>query len=163
MSAFSSTKTLISQFAKSHGFDMKFLEARIQREWAQIVGASLASHTRPDSIKFRKLFLSAENSAWLQQLVFLKPTLLEKLHTFTEKPLITDIILRLGDIKPTSPNSSPINRPTTYSVEPSPVALELANLWTAEIQEPKLRSFLLTVIAKGISLNEGTSGSYPYR
>ena len=71
---------------------MKILEQRLQKEWAKIVGSSIASHTRPESIKFRKLILVAENSAWLQQLVFLKPMILEKLHEFDSDAQILDII-----------------------------------------------------------------------
>ncbi len=141
------------QFAKSFGFDIKILEARLQANWAHIVGESLASHTRPDSIKFRKLFLVAENSAWLQQLVFLKPMVLEKLNTFAREAQVTDIVLRIGDIQSATLTSRHTLHPTNVSVNPTGAALELANSWTVGIKEPGLRSILVTVIAKSLSLD----------
>ncbi|GJL54412.1 MAG: hypothetical protein NPIRA02_15440 [Nitrospirales bacterium] len=153
MSTFSSIGSIIPQFAKSYGFDLKILEARLQANWAHIVGDSLASHTRPDSIKFRKLFLLAENSAWLQQLVFLKPMILEKLNTFAAEAQVTDIVLRIGTIQPSAHTSTHTSHPTIDSVNPTGAAVELANSWTVGIQEPALRAMLVTVIAKGLSLN----------
>ncbi|MGB0910512.1 MAG: DUF721 domain-containing protein [Nitrospirales bacterium] len=157
MPAFSSLKSLIPHFAKSYGFDIKLLESHLQKAWPDIVGAGLASHTRPDSIKFRKLFLLAENSAWLQQLVFLKPMILEKLNEFAKDVEITDIVLRIGDIHPTQSSTQMTPPPTSFAVVPMTSALELASTWTAEIKEPKLRAVLVDVIAKGLSLGKQPS------
>lgn len=129
----------------------------MQQEWPHIVGSGLASHTRPDSIKFRKLFLLAENSAWLQQLVFLKPMILEKLNAFAEDIQITDIVMRIGDIRPTSTAGRDTTSSVDHAVKPTEYAIEIARAWTAEIKEPKLRESLTGVIAKGLSYREQTS------
>ncbi len=161
MNSFSSTKSLIPQFAKSYGFDVKILEGRLQKEWSQIVGISLASHTRPDSIKFRQLILVAENSVWLQQLVFLKPMILEKLNAFAQETPITDIILRIGEIRTTLLTSVQSSPSKNYSVNPSATALELASDWTKAIKDPGLRSTLHRVIAKDLSLNHQLFKPHP--
>ncbi len=158
MPAFSSTKSIITYFAKSYGFDIKLLEAHLQNAWPDVVGNSLASHTRPDSIKFRKLFLLAENSAWLQQLVFLKPTILEKVNAYAQETIITDIVLRIGDTRPslsiprTGPHAENVN------VVPMESAVELAHSWATEIKEPGLRAVLVNVVAKGLSLGKRMPG-----
>ena len=74
------------------------LEQRLQRRWADIVGDAVAAHTRPDAIRFKKLYLIAENSVWLQQLTFLKPSLLEKIAAAIGKPAVVDIVLRVGEV-----------------------------------------------------------------
>ncbi|MDR4500927.1 MAG: DUF721 domain-containing protein [Nitrospirales bacterium] len=151
MGAFSSTQSLVPSIAKSYGLDVKILESRLLRDWPKIVGASLASHTRPESIKFRKLVLIAENSAWLQQLVFLKPMILEKLHDVNQETQIVDIILRIGTIEPAKQASiSPTNDPVT----PTPKSLEYATALTSTIKEPELRALLTTVIAKDLSMTK---------
>ncbi|WP_454063715.1 DUF721 domain-containing protein [Candidatus Nitrospira salsa] len=162
MSSFTSTKSLIPHFAKSYGFDIKVLEARLQTNWAQIVGESLASHTRPDSIKFRKLFLLAENSAWLQQLVFLKPMILEKLNTFAKEAQVTDIVLRIGDVHSSTLPQGEGSPPSNHLVNPTGPAIELANSWTADIKEPDLRAILSTVIAKCLTLETQTTPPPPW-
>ena len=129
----------------------------MQQEWPHIVGSGLASHTRPDSIKFRKLFLLAENSSWLQQLVFLKPMILEKLNAFAEDVQITDIVLRIGDIRQTSTSGRDTTPSDDHVVTPTESAFETAQAWTAEIKEPRLREVLTAVIAKGLSFPKHTS------
>ena len=96
--SFTPLTTVIAQFSKSYGLELKILESRLQQEWSHIVGSQLAAHTWPDTVKFKKLFLLAENSVWLQQLMFLKPALLEKIHSRVNGSLISDIVLRVGEI-----------------------------------------------------------------
>jgi hypothetical protein len=74
--------------------------------WKEIVGESLALHAQPRSIHNRILFIDVSHSTWIQQLQFLKPTLLEKINNFLGEPLIQDIRFRLGKISPTIPSPS---------------------------------------------------------
>ena len=91
--SFDSIDSVVKGVSKAFGMESKMLELRLKREWRQIVGLPLASYTSPNSIRFRTLSVLAENSAWLQQLVFLKPVLLNKINTF-DRPAIFDIEAR---------------------------------------------------------------------
>ena len=147
LSTFSPLHSLISDFSHSYGLDVRMLEHHLKRDWAKIVGTSLAAHTRPDSIKFRKLWVLAENSVWLQQLVFLKPQLFEKINGLPQATLISDIGFRVGDIaSPQTPG--PVQ---TEKHEPSPEILRFAKEVTASIQNPKLRACLARTITKSLS------------
>ena len=88
----------LESVAERFGLSSMLLEQRLQRRWVGIVGEAVAAHTRPDAIRFKKLYLIAENSIWLQQLTFLKPSLLEKINAAAGKVAIIDIILRVGDV-----------------------------------------------------------------
>jgi len=66
--------------------------------WNEIVGESVAVQSQPRTIRNRILFLDVSHPTWMQQLQFLKPTLLEKINTFLGKPLIQDIRFKLGKI-----------------------------------------------------------------
>ena len=80
------------------GSKSKLLESRLRRDWVSIVGEPIASNTWPDQIRYKKLYLLVHNSVWLHQLTFLKPTLLHKLNTVAGGELVTDIVLRVGEI-----------------------------------------------------------------
>ena len=58
----------------------------------------MASNTWPDQIRYKKLYLLVHNSVWLHQLTFLKPTLIQKLNGAAGGELITEIVLRVGEI-----------------------------------------------------------------
>lgn len=83
---------------KAQGFHSRMMEFSLQQQWGAIVGPHIAGHTFPEAIRHRKLFLLAENSVWLQQLLFLKAELLAKIGCAMGKDLVSDIILRVGMI-----------------------------------------------------------------
>jgi hypothetical protein len=70
----------------------------IWEAWKEIVGESIALQTQPRSIRNRILFIDVSHPTWMQQLQFLKPTLLEKINTFLGEALIHDIRFKLGKI-----------------------------------------------------------------
>ena len=73
--------------------------------WKEIVGESVASQTQPRIIRNKILFVDVSHSTWIQQLQFLKTTLLEKINAFLGEPLIQDIRFHLGKISSPSPLS----------------------------------------------------------
>jgi hypothetical protein len=146
-SAFSPLKSLISDFSHSYGLEVRMVESYLKRDWAKIVGLPLAAHTRPDSIKFRKLWISAENSVWVQQLMFLKPQLFEKIKALPQGSLISDMGFRVGEV----PHSSkPVPTPKEEK-EPPPEILSFAKEVTTSIQNPNLRACLTRTITKSLS------------
>ena len=87
---------LIAGMIKTHGFQSRMVEFTLQQQWGAIVGPHIAGHTYPESIRHRKLFLLAETSVWLQQLLFLKSEILAKITEVMGEDVLTDIVLRLG-------------------------------------------------------------------
>jgi hypothetical protein len=152
VSSFSSMGTIVQGFSKAYGLEGKMLEHHLKKEWPGIVGAPMANHTRPDSLKFRKLYLLAENSAWLQQLVFLKPVLLERIQAVTQASLVSDIVLRIGEF----PNPFPVIGDGGLSqppnVFPSADALAFATQTTSCIKDVHLQASLTQVIARAQSI-----------
>jgi len=73
--------------------------------WSKIVGEPIALQTQPHAIRNRILFVDVSHSTWVQQLQFLKPTLLEKINSFLGEPLIEDIRFKVGKLPP--PNTQP--------------------------------------------------------
>ncbi|MGC3974067.1 MAG: DUF721 domain-containing protein [Nitrospira sp.] len=144
--------TILAGVAHRLGLESKLFEARLRRHWPEIVGEPIATHTRPDQIRFKKLHVYVHNSVWLQQLTFLKPVLLEKVNGMAGETLVTEIILRIGEFsaeRNVSPPAAPVEEPVP---QPSAELLRQTALHTQGIQDPALREQLAAVMAQALSM-----------
>lgn len=148
MTPFNTIQTIIQEVAKDSILGVKLSEARLQQEWEGLVGQTMAKHSYPESIRYKKLYLIADNSIWLQQLLFLKPTILEAIHTLFPDLELTEIILRLGTVpdRPTLPDPPPKSSGNT-PILPSPVAVAL----TKDLTDSDLQTLLSQTITKALS------------
>lgn len=148
MSAFESIRNLIQDFSKTNPLGLKLLEVQLQQEWEQLVGSTIAKHSYPESIRFTKLYLVADNSIWLQQLLFLKQAILHAIHSLLPGLALTDIILRIGSIprssQPLNPSSSALQ---TGPLEPSPFASGLVQ----HLNNSDLQTLLAQTITKALT------------
>lgn len=149
----------LSAVARQYGLDAKLLEYRLSRRWTEIVGDQVAAHTRPDAVRYRKLYLIAENSVWLQQLTFLKPSLLEKINAAAGGPILSDIILRVGDVGGQMPQvQSPEvqgTREESDERDPKPESMTEAAAYAQAVTDPDLRARLTAVMAKALATLKG--------
>ncbi|MFO0705823.1 MAG: DUF721 domain-containing protein [Nitrospira sp.] len=136
---------ILSGLAKRLGLETRLVELRIQQRWPDIVGQPMGSHTWPAQIRFKKLYLLVENSVWLQQLTFLKPSLVTRINEEAGMELITDIAFRVGEIPAMATDNGPAT-PNQTSV-PDSDRLSEAESHTASIQDPSLRQRFTEVIA----------------
>ena len=147
MSEFESFQSVLENVSKGSALSLKLAEARLQQEWEGLVGQTIAKHSYPESIRYKKLYLTADNSIWLQQLVFLKGTILKAIHSILPDLELTDIILRIGSIpeRTHTPPSTP--QPSSASpVLPSPFATAL----TEQLNDPDLQALLAQTITKSL-------------
>ena len=148
MQSFTSFQLILQGVARRQGFDIKLWEYRLQARWPEVVGEVLAAHTSPSRIKFRKLYVTVENSMWLHQLTFLKGTLLEKIRSEIGQDFLTDIIFRVGEITALNTSTS-IETPIHphVSAETMMAATECSRV----IENQDLRNTFTRVIAKAFS------------
>ena len=126
MSEFESIHSVLKEVSQHHGLGLKLLEARLQQEWEELVGPTLAKHSYPSTIRYRNLNLISDNSVWLQQLVFLKPQILESIRTRFPELEVSDIHLRLGSLPQKFPLRVEGNDPVPPPVLPTPFARDLS-------------------------------------
>jgi hypothetical protein len=142
-----SLSSVLEGVARRLGLESKLLESRLRRDWVSIVGEPIASNTWPDQIRYKKLYLLVHNSVWLHQLTFLKPTLIHKLNTVAGGELVTEIVLRVGEIPSRAAASA-----TTPSIDGdftvSEVVLAEASSHVSAIQDPDLRQQFTSVISR---------------
>jgi hypothetical protein len=139
--------TILSGLAKRLGLEPRLLEFRLQRHWHEIIGEPIAAHTWPAQVRFKKLYLIVENSVWLQQLTFLKPTLLDKLNAHAGAECVTEIVLRVGEIPPQTGDSS--STPSADRKSPlTETAQAEVSSHTTSIQDPGIRERFTEVISR---------------
>lgn len=143
---------VLTVLGRRYGLHTRLFEARLSERWPEIAGELVALHTRPDGIRFKRLYLLVENSVWLQQLMFFKPALLEKINVAAGKPLITDIVLRIGTLVPvadTVPEGGAkveVEPAAISDVQTATTALALA--FAEPIADPVLRARLATLMSR---------------
>ncbi|MDH5587868.1 MAG: DUF721 domain-containing protein [Nitrospirota bacterium] len=148
MSAFEPIRSVLQDVSKGSALALKLSEIRLQHEWEGLVGHTIAKHSYPESIRYKKLYLMADNSIWLQQLVFLKATIVEAIHSIMPDLALTDIILRIGPVPVRPPASTPSPLATlSVPVLPSPFAIAL----TERLNNPELQALLSQTITKALS------------
>jgi hypothetical protein len=143
---FTSVASTLASIAHQYGMEAKLVEYRLQREWTRIAGDQMAAHTQPEAIRFKKLYLIADNSVWLQQIAFLKPVLIEKINAVAGKPIVSDLILRVGELSrkaefdPKSESKPAAGGPAASSAED----------YTQQVADPGLRAQLAAVMARAL-------------
>jgi hypothetical protein len=148
MGAFEPIRSVLKDVSKGSALALKLSESRLQHEWEGLVGHTIAKHSYPESIRYKKLYLVADNSIWLQQLVFLKATILKAIHSILPDLALSDIILRIGSIPEKRSTSIPTPLATPAApVLPSPFAIAL----TQQLNNPDLQVLLSQTITKALS------------
>ncbi len=155
--SFDSLASILGGMAHRLGLESKLTEFRLRRQWAEIVGPQVSAHTRPDRIRFKKLYLVVRDSVWLHQLTFLKPDLLAKITAAAGDDVVADIVLRIGDVGPADEDVQRSrldldSRPSDFDPR---TALEHEAAAHAEaVKDPELRAQLAAVMAQALSLPE---------
>lgn len=98
-------RSVLDQTLRALEIDVPLKAHSIWGAWEEIVGESVALHAQPRSIHNRILFINVSHSTWIQQLQFLKSTLIEKINSYLGESLIEDIRFKLGKISPPIPTS----------------------------------------------------------
>jgi len=160
-SFFDSIASVLNGIARRHGMEAKLLEHKLLKNWPDIAGETIAAHTRPDQIKFKKLYLVAESSVWIQHLTFLKPELISKINAAAGSAMITDIVLRVGQVSRPDKDiqgsgfevESEISNHEhqTSKLELPADLLKEAEGHAAVVADPELRAKLTDMIAQALS------------
>ena len=146
-----SIRSILEKTLENLEIDVPLKTYSILGAWNEIVGESVADHSQPRSVRNRILFIDVIHPTWMQQLQFLKPTLLEKINTFLGEPLIQDIRFKLGKISPTTQVS-----PKTFTLKDekldNPILNRIESL-LQEIDDEEVKKSLRGVLIKGAKLD----------
>jgi len=89
----------LGSMLKARGLGSRLDEYRVFGQWEKSVGPVIARHAQPQTVRGKKLTLTVDSPAWMQQLSLLKPQIVEKVNRSLGKETIKDIMLRLGEVE----------------------------------------------------------------
>jgi predicted nucleic acid-binding Zn ribbon protein len=93
-----SLKDIISGLFNESELPFKPDDARIWSVWEEAVGKGIASHARPLWIKNGCLRVNVSDSIWLQELEYVKETIIEKLNGRMGRSAVQKIDFRFGPL-----------------------------------------------------------------
>jgi predicted nucleic acid-binding Zn ribbon protein len=91
---------LVSRVSLDRGWSPRLTDATVLGRWPQLVGAEIADHCTPVSLRDGELVLQAESTAWATQLRTLQRQLLSRLAAAVGK----DVVKRIRVVGPTGPS-----------------------------------------------------------
>ena len=71
---------------------------RVWDVWQAVVGEQIGANTNPAAFKGSLLIVNVTNSAWVQQLWFLKKEIVQKINQNLGEDLVTEIKFRIGPV-----------------------------------------------------------------
>ena len=87
---------ILVRLLKQYGLEGKMLEYTLAEKWEHIAGNIIAAHSRPDSIRYKKLYIIVDSNAWIQELSFYKTDLVTKVNNYFGKQIISDVFFKIG-------------------------------------------------------------------
>ncbi|MBI1822798.1 MAG: DUF721 domain-containing protein [Nitrospirae bacterium] len=98
---------ILKPLLKRYGLETQIQIYTLVEEWKELVGNQLASHTLPYQLKFHKLFLYVDSPAWMNQLIYLKEELKNKINKEVGENWVQDIVMKVGPIEPGNKDDEP--------------------------------------------------------
>jgi hypothetical protein len=135
----------LGRMLKARGLESRLSEYRVLGQWEKAVGAVIARHARPQSVRGRKLTLVVDSPAWMQQLSLLKPELVEKMNKNLGRDMIREVTLKLGEV---APSAAPEEEAPPVRVSLSREERATIETYLEEIRDPDTRESIRRVIEK---------------
>jgi hypothetical protein len=83
---------ILKKFINDFGLETGLTLTTIKNQWIKLVGQTIATHTSPDIIKGKTIFIIVDTPQWMHHLSFYKEDICEKLKPFK----VTEIKFKLG-------------------------------------------------------------------
>ena len=84
------------QFLSSIGVDATARAVQgVFEQWREVVGAQVAAHAWPVSLKHGRLVVLVDHPAWASQLRYLGPLVLERFHQFLGEVVAEELVVRV--------------------------------------------------------------------
>ena len=90
----------LERLVRSLGAPSAGVTTSIFADWAEIVGAQVAAHCRPTTLRDRVLVVTVTDPGWATQLRFLESEILGRITTATGSDEVTKIEVRVRAVDP---------------------------------------------------------------
>ncbi len=85
---------LVKLILKEQGLDVKLKELELIKAWENVIGKNVANATTNLYIKNRKLFVHVRSSIVRNELMLIKPGLIQALNKEVNDKVIDDMVIR---------------------------------------------------------------------
>lgn len=158
---------ILAPWLKQSGVQHHLLERRLQADWAAIVGTLISTHTRPLRLRQRRLTIAAESPAWLHQLRYLEPALLEQIRRAAGPEAVTEVRWVVG--LPDSSAAASFDRSnarTEAAPAAAPLSAEAQTVMAAALaalHDPAITGSVRRLMEKALSRLEPPGPEKPIR
>ncbi len=129
------------------GLASKLKEYRLFGQWERAVGAVIARHAQPSAIRGKKLTVTVDSSAWMQQLSLLRPEIISKVNACLGEDAVDAITLRIGELDVPVVHREEYKPPTgTLDAEEQ----RKVESYVAAIADPEVRESFRRMIEKDL-------------
>ena len=99
---------ILGKVMGEHGLGRGGMMAKLLSVWDNTVGAGIAKHALPESIKGGRLTVIVDSPVWMHQLSMMAPGLIEKINSVMGADTVEDIKFRSGKLE--RPDASPVRK-----------------------------------------------------
>lgn len=99
---------ILGKVMGEHGLGRGGIMAKLLSVWDGTVGAGIAKHALPESIKGGRLTVVVDSPVWMHQLSMMAPGLIEKINSVMGAGTVEDIKFRSGKLE--RPDASPARK-----------------------------------------------------
>ena len=138
---------LVSRILENWDMGRLTREQRVFLVWEEALGPALARTTRPVAVHHGSLIIAVKDSAWLQELQFMKPEIVRKLNRVLGRGAIRELRFKIGswqDEAPPGKGGEQENGEAPPDLDPAVV--EEAKSAVAVIPDPRLREQVLKAL-----------------
>ncbi len=139
---------LLLPLLREQGLDGRLAETWIRRDWARLVGPETAAHSRPGRLRFRRLEVAVDGSAWIHHLTLTKARLLDRFAELIGPGRVTDLRFRpRGERRPAPLVPPKVPEPPQVPAEDA-AAIRQA---VGAIAAPEIRESLARLLARSLT------------
>ena len=136
-------KDVLMKNSKHIGINKRIKKYKLWTNWRNIMPSPIAKNTWPLRWHGEILVVGTPNSAWSQEMVYLKPEILEKIKKHLPKLKVKDIHFEVGSTPVEKENSN-----TTRTSKPlSKIDREKIEEWTESIHDDDLKTSISKALA----------------
>lgn len=120
------------------GFASKFRGCRIWSRWEEITSPGIAQHAQPLHLKRDVLTIKVKNSAWMQELSFLRQEMLTKIKKIDPSAKVKELRFEVGEL-PEAAAKRNNHEITVTTSDLNPDQQVFIDVATASIPDPDIR------------------------
>lgn len=138
---------VLGKASKKYQLDRRLPLFQLEKRWAEITGEAVCAHSCPSRLQGSVLFIKVEHPSWMQELTFLKPKLLEKIHKAMPSQNISHIRFELGEVPKRIDNGELDEIHLKKSL--SDDELEFIDRAAEQIADPEIQEIARRAMSKG--------------